>query len=470
LFAKLPDEDLRRVCEVVAEEIIAENDVIFTEGDVGDKAYVIVRGEIDILKSSGGQMILLATRTAGEVIGEMSMLDKSPRSATGRARTECKLLSIGHKDLSDVLDSSPSAAREMLSIIAERLQRTELLLRQSEKMAQLGTLTAGIAHELNNPASAVRRGSEQLGSTIADLQQNLPALYDLELTTAQWGTLADLQEHARTTASHPTELDSLARSDREEETERWLEEAGIESAWEIAPVLVSLGYSDTDLEERRSVFPGEQLAPVLRWVCTSFSAFNLLAEINEGATRIGEIIKSLKSYVYLDQGAVQTVDLHEGLNNTLVMLRGKTRSVDVRRNYAANLPTIQAYGGELNQVWTNLIDNAVDAMDGTGVLTITTTLDDGWVSVDIQDSGPGIPEDVQEMLFSPFFTTKPLGKGTGLGLNISFNIVQKHNGQITVSSRPGETRFTVRLPIDFNKVASGSKPGDVTGRTPGEEN
>jgi signal transduction histidine kinase len=184
-----------------------------------------------------------------------------------------------------------------------------------------------------------------------------------------------------------------------------------------------------------------------------FTMFSLLEEINQGTSRISEIVKSLKSYVYLDQALVQEVDIHEGLDNTLVILRSKLKTgISLERHYAENLPRVMAYGSELNQVWTNLIDNAIDALDGRGKIRIITKKMDDGVLVEIEDSGLGIPEEVQQNLFSPFFTTKPLGKGTGLGLNISFNIIQKHKGEIKVSSRPGETRFSVHLPVNFEQV------------------
>lgn len=470
LFANLPDDDLDRLCAVVLEEYIPADEILFTEGDTGDKAYVIMEGEIDILKESGGQMVLLATRKAGEVIGEMSLLDQAPRFASGRTRTDCKLLSISHENLEHLLDTSPSAARVMLSTITNRLRSTELVLRQSEKMAQLGTLTAGIAHELNNPASAARRGSEHLVSAIEVFQQTYQNFFTLGFSKEQWDAAAEYHQYAHKRAAQTVDLDSLERSDREEVIEIWLDKNNIEKTWEYAPILVNLGFQISDLEKFELTFPGPQLDAALKWLCTSFTIFNLLTEINQGTTRIGEIVKSLKSYVYLDQAPVGLIDIHEGLDNTLVMLRSKlSAGIDLERHYAEDLPSIQAYGSELNQVWTNIIDNAVDAMDGVGRITISTSQKDDWVFVEIEDSGPGIPEDVQQKLFSPFFTTKPMGKGTGLGLNISFNIVQKHNGQIKVTSHPGKTRFSVQLPINFEEVGQGSKPLQVTEQIPDED-
>ena len=453
LFADLPDEDLERLCQMVTEISLKAGEELFAEGSPGDSAFVIQKGEIEILKTSGGRNVLLAVRKPGEVIGEMSLLESAPRFASVRARADSTLLAIGHEQLNDLLNTSPSAARALLHTITARLRSTELVLRQSEKMAQLGTLTAGIAHELNNPASAAGRGAEQLKSTFSVYQQASQHLYQAPLTQAQANVLLELNSFARTSAARPTDIDSLTRSDREEEAESWLEKAGIQQPWNYAPVLVTLGYPEERIRTMLAAFQGQGLETLLAWLEATVSTYTLLEEISQGANRISEIVKSLKTYVYLDQAPVQAVDLHEGLDNTLVMLRSKLKTgINVRREYAPDLPRIQAYGSELNQVWTNLIDNAIDAMDGRGELTLHTWQEDDWVVVEIQDTGAGIPEEIQNKLFSPFFTTKPIGKGAGLGLNISYNIILKHGGEIKVYSVPGKTCFTVYLPVNFEKV------------------
>ncbi len=470
LFSNLSDDDLNRLCEVVNEEFISSNEVLFTEGDLGDKAYVIMEGEVDILKESGEQTVLLATRKAGEVIGEMSLLDQAPRFASGQTRTECKLLSISHDNLSHLLDTSPSAARVMLSTITNRLRSTEIVLRQSEKMAQLGTLTAGIAHELNNPASAARRGTDHLESAINDFLITFQDFTSRGFSKDQWDAVAKHHAIAQKQAAQPNDLDSLTRSDQEQEIELWLDENNIDKGWEFAPILVNLGFHVPDLNNFKRIFPDPQLDPGIKWFCSLFSIFSLLAEINQGTTRISEIVKSLKSYVYLDQAPMQLIDIHEGLDNTLVMMRSKFKpNIELTRHYARDLPEIMAYGSELNQVWTNIIDNAVDAMDGAGKITIRTRKNNEWIFVEIEDSGPGIPEDVQQNLFSPFFTTKPVGKGTGLGLIISFNIIQKHNGQIKVTSQPGKTRFSVQLPVIKEEDNNDPKPLQGTEQIPDKD-
>ena len=456
LFNNLPDPDLEHLCSLVVEIHLPAGQLLFSEGEIGDKAYVIMTGEIEIFKESGNRPILLAVRHVGEIIGEMSLLDQAARFASGKAKTDSDLLMISHENLENLLNSSPTAARVMLSTITNRLRTTELLLRQSEKMAQLGTLTAGIAHELNNPASAVMRGAELLLSSIENVQQSYHQFHILNFSAEQWMRANDLLDLAKKGASQPEDLDNLGRSDRETEIEDWLEKNQVKNGWDYAPVLVSLGYMPTDLDELRRNFPGNGLPVALGWLCSVFTIYSLLEEIHQGSSSIGEIVKSMKSYVYLDQAPIQTVDIHEGIDNTLVMLRSKLKNgITLERHFAENLPRIQGYGSELNQVWTNIIDNAVDAMDGKGSITITTRLIGSWIKVDIEDSGPGIPETIQDKLFSPFFTTKPLGKGTGLGLNISFNIIQKHKGEIKVFSRPGATCFSVVIPINFEDLENG---------------
>ena len=245
--------------------------------------------------------------------------------------------------------------------------------------------------------------------------------------------------------------------------ENWLDDHDIENSWELAPQLVNLMEGSKALDKFAADFPEKSLGSLLSWVAATYEVYILLEEVGQGATRISEIVKALKSYVYLDQAPIQEVDLQEGLENTLVILHYKLKQgVEVVRDYDPALPHILAYGSELNQVWTNILDNAIDAMDGKGRLMIRTVHKDAWVIVEIEDNGPGIPPSVQEKIFNPFFTTKPLGKGTGLGLSITYNIIKKHTGDIKVSSQPGRTVFEIRLPVNFEQL----KPQDASANKP----
>ncbi|HEY0072304.1 MAG TPA: ATP-binding protein, partial [Chloroflexia bacterium] len=305
-----------------------------------------------------------------------------------------------------------------------------------------------LAHELNNPAAAVRRSSDRLKEVFAEWQGLAAEIDLLDLDRAQSQKLAELRTGMNERASTNLMLDPLTRSDREDELQTWLEDHGVDKAWELAPTLVSFGWEPGELEELAGAFSDEQLPVIVRWLAAGNSAFSLLDEVSKGATRISEIVKAVKTYSYLDQAPIQEVDVHEGLENTLVILRHKLKNVKINREYDATLPKIEAYASELNQVWTNLIDNAIDAMKGEGEITLRTYSRPDSVVVEIMDNGPGIPEEVQQRIWEPFFTTKAPGVGTGLGLHIVYNIIaDKHRGQAQVESRPGFTCFQVTLPL-----------------------
>ncbi|MDX1404565.1 MAG: ATP-binding protein [Woeseiaceae bacterium] len=350
----------------------------------------------------------------------------------------------------------------------QQLQRAyldqELMLRQSERLATLGRLSAGMAHELNNPTSVARQAAEQLRTTIIDLERAKIALGEAQLSDEQRTVIATLEKDAEKRAKQPSELDPIERSDLEQEVEAWLESKGVEDPWEHAPVLVSMGLCAAELEELTGCFDDRLTPIVVNYFDSKFTAHTLLEEIGHGTERIAEIVKALKGYSYMDQAPVQDIDVREGLDDTLVMLSGKLkRGIKVGRDFAEDLPRIEGYGSELNQVWTNIIDNAVAAMHGEGSLDLRAYREDDWVVVEITDSGPGIPREVQDKIFDPFFTTKAPGEGTGLGLNISHGIiVEKHHGHISVDSKPGETRFTVKLPIDKPAHISDEEAGTAT--------
>jgi len=321
-----------------------------------------------------------------------------------------------------------------------------------EKMASLGKLSAGMAHELNNPAAAAQRGAAQLQATFAKWQNVQMRVGELNLERDQIKKVLQLDKVAKERARKPPELNALARSDQEASVEQWLDSLNIDYDAELVPDLVSVGYDHLELEMLAKDFTPAQFAVLINWLSFKYAIYSLVSEINLGTSRIVELVKALKTYTYMDQAPVQSVDLREGLDNTLIILHNKLKSgVTVVREYARDLPVIQAYASELNQVWTNIIDNAIDAMDGAGTLVVRAFWEDPWVVVEIEDDGPGIPEDIQSKIFDPFFTTKGPGQGTGLGLNISRNlVVQKHLGEILVKSKPGHTCFIVRLPINFD--------------------
>ena len=304
LFADLSKEDLLRLCQDVDELHLSKGDKLVAEGSTGDQAYVIKEGQLEVLKVSSGRAVLLAVRQPGEVIGDMALLEEAPRMASVRARTNSVVLAIHKKQLDELLHTSRSAAHAMFRVMLSRLRETEATLRQSEKMAQLGTLTAGVARELNNPAAAVKRGADQSHAAITRLEEAQTQLGRLDLNEEQQQALEDRAQRAQDQATRPQELDALARSDREYELETWLEERDVADAWELAPTMVNLDYDDAQLAALARDFDPDQLPVVIGWLNATYAVHNLLTEVGQGAGRISDIVKAIKSYSYLDQAPV----------------------------------------------------------------------------------------------------------------------------------------------------------------------
>ncbi len=452
LFADVPEEDLDRLYRAAEPISIRTDELLIEEGSLGNSLFVIVEGEFEVTKRAGEQELIITRRGPGEVLGEIALLDGQPRTATVRALADGRVLKVGEQAFYDLLASSPPATKAILHAVAARLRDIESTLMQHEKMAALGGLAAGIAHELNNPAAAVRRNADHLRESLDEWQSAIAGVHALGRDDGHAERLRLLEAEMLRRAGRPLFLDPLLCSDREAELQAWLEEQSVAEAYELAPALVALGWDVDSLRELLGDLSPEPLAALLRWLGTGSSIYRLLDEVRRSAERISEVVVAVKQYSYLDQAPVQNVDVHNGLDNTLIILRHKIKSgVHVTRDYAPDLPPIEAYAGELNQVWTNLIDNAVDAMNGQGELTIRTYTRPGHVVVEILDSGPGIPPEVQAHLFEPFYTTKPMGKGTGLGLYMAYNTVQKHTGHIRVESRPGRTCFQVSLPLSLGR-------------------
>ncbi|HKJ76849.1 MAG TPA: PAS domain S-box protein, partial [Gammaproteobacteria bacterium] len=455
----------------------AATDILgFTEAEaVGERLEMIIPERFHELHRNGmarftrtgeahviGKTVELAARTksGAEVPIELSLSTwtvRDERYYTGIIRD------IGErKRAEEALRNSEQALREKTVEMEQKNAELEETLRKlnemhdqliiQEKMASLGKLSAGMAHELNNPAAAAQRGADQLQAAFEGWQHLQLRMRELTFDAAQSAKTAELDDLARQRARAPAQLSALTRSDREAAVEDWLLDRGPAPDGDLAPALVSLGLDVPDLEALARDFEADQLPVVLDWLGFKFAIYSLVGEIGLSAGRIVELVKALKTYTYMDQAPVQSVDVREGLENTLIILHNKLkRGVTVVRDYAADLPVIEAYASELNQVWTNLIDNAVDAMEGTGTLTVRARREGRWVVVEIEDDGPGIPIEHLSKIFDPFFTTKGPGQGTGLGLNISRNlIVQKHQGHMDVRSEPGRTCFSVRLPMDLH--------------------
>ncbi len=450
LFSELPQQDLERLCRGSEEVRLAAGELLFSEGDEGDRAFIVMDGQIEIVKTSVGGEVLLAVQTDG-VVGEMALLENAPRNASVRARSDTTLLAIPKAQLDELLDSSPSASRAFFEVMLARWRDTQVKLQQQERMAQLGTLTAGLAHELNNPAAAVNRSAGQLMGAIVRYgaaRAAVAAGFDEAGRTVAEGLLARVQERRGIGPS----LSALDRSDLEDGVADWLGEHGIGRGWELAPGLVDAGFTTETLSDVARQIEPAGLPLLVELVDAAQDGLSMMHQIEEGTRRMSAIVRALKSYAYLDQAPVQNVDVVAGLDDTLLLLGHRAKGVTIEREYAPDLPAIEALGSELNQVWTNLIDNALYALDESGVadprLIVRTMVTDGGVAVEIEDNGPGIPREIQRRVFDSFFTTKPPGSGTGLGLDISRNIVlHHHGGNLTVASEPGKTVFRVELPL-----------------------
>ncbi|MBI5034700.1 MAG: cyclic nucleotide-binding domain-containing protein [Chloroflexi bacterium] len=452
LFVGLSQQEIDWLAQMAEEISLKKGEVLMEEGTPGDALYLVVEGTLEVTKRSGNSEVVLAMRGVGEVFGEMSLLEPGGlHSATVHAVNDSKLFKISKTVFDELLTKHPAATLAILRTVMTRLRNTEAMMKQNEKMASLGTLAAGLAHELNNPAAAARRSSAQMRDILIAWQQLTMQIGILGLDVQQIQTLNRLRDEMIKRSANQPALDPITRSDLESDLQAWLEDHNVPDAWDVAPTLVSCGWKITDLQNLSVGLSDAQFPSVVRWLCVGCSTFSLLDEVTKSAERISEIVKAVKSYSYLDQAPVQSIEVHEGIENTLTILRSRLKQgVTIKRNYGTDLPRIDAYGSELNQVWTNIIDNAIDAMQGRGIITIKTRRNgDERIMIEITDNGPGIPPEIQPRVFDPFFTTKPPGVGTGLGLNITYNIVQKHRGDISVSSKPGETTFRVELPIQL---------------------
>ena len=448
LFSKLPQERIYWLIEQ-GEEIWREaGEIHRNEGDPADHVFVLLEGEVRITQKVGNQEVVLATYEAKTLFGELPvLLGDSHFWASGRAVTRCHIFELPNAAFWEMLSSCTCVMTSILRTMAERLQAVQSLSQQREKLVALGTLAAGLAHELNNPASAGRRAVGQLRETVQVLQP-----LTLKLSSAQQEFIADLQKDAVARATKAAKLDPLTQSDREDEVTDWLDSHEVANCWQLSPILVSAGL-DIDWLENVKQNVGDLLGDVVTWIVVTLQEVGLLDELEQSTTRISTLVQAVKDYSYMDQAPVQEVDIHEGLESTLTIMSHKLKqgNVVVKREYDCDLPRLSAYGSELNQVWTNLIDNAIDAMNGQGQILIRTSCENDFLIVEIADNGPGIAPEIQTHIFEPFYTTKGVGKGTGLGLHIVYRIVVgQHQGDIGVISQPGDTKFQVRLPLKLS--------------------
>ena len=448
LFASLSDGRLAWIAEHGEEVRLGAGDVIASQGDPPDGFYVVMEGETEWTRKVGGEEIFVVALGAGAIFAELIMVLDAPYPTTGRATTETKLLKLDKPSFWEMLRVCPEVLRGILATSVERAELHESVSQQHAKLISLGTMAAGLAHELNNPAAAINRAAAEARRTFREASERAAKVGALPLDAAQHALVAALPD--KVAALPPPSLDPLTRSDLEDEVALWLEDREVDDAWDLSPTLVGAGLDISWLDGLAGQVPEEALAGVFGWLASLLAGEELLGEIEESSGRVSELVKAIKTYTHMDKAASKEVDVPAGLDSTLVMLGHKLKKGDVEvvREYEEGLPPVCGHAGELNQVWTNLLDNAIDAVGGHGKIGVRASRENGRVLVEISDDGPGIPEEVRDRMFEPFFTTKDVGKGTGLGLDISRRVVvDDHGGDIRVDSRPGETRFEVRLPI-----------------------
>jgi signal transduction histidine kinase len=446
-FADIPEDDLVWLAGLMNPVDVPPGEVVAREGSPAEFLSIVLKGELRGHREHDTTDPRFYTASAGSVTGMLPYSRLTVFPLTSRATMPTRLALL-HKDhFPAMLERIPVLGQRLVGIMADRIREGTKMETQREKMMALGKLSAGLAHELNNPASAARRAAQSLREAMKSLREaNIRLISRPPLTIEQ----RDMLVRVETEIGERPEvevLDPLDRSDREEEISRWLEQHGIQRAWQLAPALVECGFDIPCLNEVAATFPADALEDGFTKLTAGVTVSRLVDEIDHSTARITDLVQSIKEYSYMDQMPEQEVDVHKGVESTLKMLRHRLKEgISILRDYDKTAPTVCARGSELNQVWTNLIDNALDAMGGKGELRIRTANELSHVLVEIGDTGPGIPPEIRTRIFEPFFTTKKVGEGTGLGLDVVYRIVQSHGGDIRVESVPGDTRFQVRLP------------------------
>ncbi|HYE58105.1 MAG TPA: ATP-binding protein [Rhodothermales bacterium] len=449
VFRDQPEEHLAWLASVCEERFVPAGVRAFERGTPATYMTVVLSGSFQIFTFNSGTRQLLGTVREGDVSGLLPFSRMERFVGEGMATADSRLALVPKEVFGEMLMRMPEVGQRLVGRMTDRVREAGRSAQQREKLLALGKLAAGLAHELNNPAAAIRRA-------VADLEMRLQDLPPLVARLMGHGLAPDQVESARAavetcTAPTPGTLGAVDRSDREDRLADWLDDHGVPEAYLLAEVLVEEGVTPDALEHLGDHVPDTALPDVIRWVEKGMAAERLMGEITRAAGRISELVAAIKGYAHMDRAPErERTDVHAGLDQTLTMLGHdvKKKSVRIEKAYGEDVPGVCVYPGEINQVWTNLLDNALDAVADGGRIRIETRRDGDLVAVAITDDGPGIPPELQPRIFEPFFTTKPPGEGTGLGLDVVHRIVTGHEGTIDVQSRPGATTFTVRLPIE----------------------
>jgi signal transduction histidine kinase len=453
LFEKLNDEQLLYLCEHGKVQVF-EPGFVYREGDPATCFYVLLDGAVAMSRRVGADDVEISrTSQVGVYSGAWTAYlgDRVPQTynASFRALTRSRFYLMSADDFAEIMNAWFPMAVHLLEGLFFGNQNRERAIGQRERLLALGSLSAGLTHELNNPVSAAVRATASLRERVAGMRHKLALIAGGTYDRKMLETLIRLQETAVEHVAKAQALSPLEASDREDEVGDWLEDRNVSGGYEIAPTFVASGLDVEWLDQLTETVDATTLEPAIRWLNYTLETELLMNEIEDSTTRIFNLITAVRQYSQMDRAPFHVVDVHELLESTLVMMSRKIGpGIEVARQYDRSLPNLPVYAAELNQVWTNLIDNAIQAMDGNGKLTIITRRVDDQAEIVIADTGPGVPDEIKSRIFEPFFTTKDVGEGTGLGLDISWRIVvDKHHGDLSVDSKPGDTRFGVRLPL-----------------------
>jgi signal transduction histidine kinase len=445
VFADLPDDQIEWFLSQSQDLHFKEGDTYSRQGDPADAMFVILEGEAQGRGEIGGETVTF-TINAGSVTGVLPFSRMKQFTVNGRAVTDCRILKFPAALFPDLVQKMPELAKRLVGLMSDRIRETTRMEQQRDRLAGLGKLSAGLAHELNNPASAAKRAASQLRDILKRIRDASLELGRRDLTSAQKAEIEKLEAFFTQRDQPPP--DPLATSDLEEQLDSLLRSHGQNDLWQLAADLARKSVNPEMLESLFSILDAETARAALVRIAASVEIANLLNEIESSTSRISDLVRAIKEYTYMDQAPVQNVDIVKSLETTLTILNHKLkRGVVVRRDYQRVPFLVNSFGSELNQVWTNLIDNAIDAMGGKGELRVRTYREDSCVVIEIGDNGPGISPEIKAHIFEPFFTTKGVGEGTGLGLDTVQRIVKKHRGNIQVTSKLGDTRFQVWLPL-----------------------